>query len=276
MTAGSRSVHDPAPAPLWRDPRSAHHLITLDHLLRMRSGLGFPVLHDDGRVTPRLREQRGLPGRRRRVRCSAALHGCHRARARCSATSTAASTCWARSSATGSRGAACRTTRPCMGCSPTGIGMTQLPALRRYHRQPHRLRRRLRHAARLRQAGRAVCAGRRVGRRAAAAGRLGRLRADRDPHRHQLRRLLPHQRRPAVPRPAGGYRLGVRRIRPAHLHPAPPAADRRGGERDRPHDGPGGARSAGRLRRSGRCSRAAAGPAGAVGGRVRAAAGARS
>lgn len=45
------SVHDPAPAPLWRDPRCAQHLITLDHLLRMRSGLGFPVVHDGGRVT---------------------------------------------------------------------------------------------------------------------------------------------------------------------------------------------------------------------------------
>ena len=45
------SVHDPAPAPLWRDPRSIHRLITLDHLLRMRSGLGFPVLHGDGSVT---------------------------------------------------------------------------------------------------------------------------------------------------------------------------------------------------------------------------------
>ena len=45
------SVHDPAPAPLWRDPRAIQRLITLDHLLRMRSGLGFPVLHGDGRVT---------------------------------------------------------------------------------------------------------------------------------------------------------------------------------------------------------------------------------
>jgi hypothetical protein len=45
------SVHDPAPAPLWRDPRTVHRLITLDHLLRMRSGLGFPVWHGDGRVT---------------------------------------------------------------------------------------------------------------------------------------------------------------------------------------------------------------------------------
>jgi CubicO group peptidase (beta-lactamase class C family) len=44
------SVHDPAPAPLWRDPRGIHRLITLDHLMRMRSGLGFPVRLDDGGV----------------------------------------------------------------------------------------------------------------------------------------------------------------------------------------------------------------------------------
>jgi CubicO group peptidase (beta-lactamase class C family) len=45
------SVYHPAPAPLWRDPRAVHHRITLDHLLRMRSGLAFPVVHEDGRVT---------------------------------------------------------------------------------------------------------------------------------------------------------------------------------------------------------------------------------
>lgn len=45
------SVHDPAPAPLWRDPRAIHRLITTDHLLRMRSGLGFPVRHGDGSTT---------------------------------------------------------------------------------------------------------------------------------------------------------------------------------------------------------------------------------
>ncbi len=45
------SVYDPAPAPLWRDPRAIHRQITLDHLLRMRSGLAFPVMHDDGHVT---------------------------------------------------------------------------------------------------------------------------------------------------------------------------------------------------------------------------------
>ena len=43
-----RSVHDPAPASLWRDPRAAQHRITLDHLLRMRAGLAFPVLTEDG------------------------------------------------------------------------------------------------------------------------------------------------------------------------------------------------------------------------------------
>jgi CubicO group peptidase (beta-lactamase class C family) len=45
------SMHDPAPAPLWRDPRGIHRLITLDHLVRMRSGIGFPVRHEDGSTT---------------------------------------------------------------------------------------------------------------------------------------------------------------------------------------------------------------------------------
>ena len=45
------SVYDPAPAPLWRDPRSIHRLITLDHLLRMRSGLAVPMIDGTGRVT---------------------------------------------------------------------------------------------------------------------------------------------------------------------------------------------------------------------------------
>ncbi len=46
-----RSVYDPAPAPLWTDERAIHRLITLDHLVRMRSGLAFPVRHEDGRTT---------------------------------------------------------------------------------------------------------------------------------------------------------------------------------------------------------------------------------
>jgi CubicO group peptidase (beta-lactamase class C family) len=45
------SIYDPAPAPLWRDPRSIHHLITLDHLLRMRSGLGFPIVDEHRHAT---------------------------------------------------------------------------------------------------------------------------------------------------------------------------------------------------------------------------------
>jgi CubicO group peptidase (beta-lactamase class C family) len=44
-------MHGPAPAPLWRDPRAIHRLITLDHLVRMRSGLGFPVRYEDGHTT---------------------------------------------------------------------------------------------------------------------------------------------------------------------------------------------------------------------------------
>jgi CubicO group peptidase (beta-lactamase class C family) len=46
-----QGMHDPAPAPLWRDPRGIHRLITLDHLVRMRSGLGFPVRQADGSTT---------------------------------------------------------------------------------------------------------------------------------------------------------------------------------------------------------------------------------
>ena len=45
------SVHDPAPAPYWRDPRAVQHTITLDNLLRMRAGLALPVMDEHGRVT---------------------------------------------------------------------------------------------------------------------------------------------------------------------------------------------------------------------------------
>ncbi len=41
-------VHAPAPAPAWRDPRGIHGLITLDDLLRMRSGLAMACLGEDG------------------------------------------------------------------------------------------------------------------------------------------------------------------------------------------------------------------------------------
>ena len=49
MRAGCDSVYDPAPAPLWTDTGAIHRLITFDHLVRMRSGLAFPVRHEDGR-----------------------------------------------------------------------------------------------------------------------------------------------------------------------------------------------------------------------------------
>jgi CubicO group peptidase (beta-lactamase class C family) len=46
-----RSVYDRAIPPLWSDPRGIHAGITLDDLLRMRSGLAMPVLHADGSTT---------------------------------------------------------------------------------------------------------------------------------------------------------------------------------------------------------------------------------
>jgi CubicO group peptidase (beta-lactamase class C family) len=38
------NVYAPAPAPAWRDPRGIHSLITLDDLMRMRSGLAMPCV----------------------------------------------------------------------------------------------------------------------------------------------------------------------------------------------------------------------------------------
>ncbi|MCC7271139.1 MAG: serine hydrolase [Alphaproteobacteria bacterium] len=43
------SVYDPAPAPMWRDPRAIQRLVTLDDLMRMRSGLAFPAVDGEGR-----------------------------------------------------------------------------------------------------------------------------------------------------------------------------------------------------------------------------------
>lgn len=42
------NIYAPAPAPAWRDPRGIHALVTLDDLLRMRSGLAMPCLGPDG------------------------------------------------------------------------------------------------------------------------------------------------------------------------------------------------------------------------------------
>ncbi len=42
------NVYAPAPAPAWADPRSMHSAITLDDLLRMRSGLAMPCLGENG------------------------------------------------------------------------------------------------------------------------------------------------------------------------------------------------------------------------------------
>jgi CubicO group peptidase (beta-lactamase class C family) len=42
------NVYAAAPAPAWRDPRGIHALITLDDLLRMRSGLAMPCVGPEG------------------------------------------------------------------------------------------------------------------------------------------------------------------------------------------------------------------------------------
>lgn len=42
------SVYAPARAPAWRDPRGIHALITIDDLMRMRSGLAMPCLGPEG------------------------------------------------------------------------------------------------------------------------------------------------------------------------------------------------------------------------------------
>ena len=58
-----------------RDNRAIHRLITLDHLVRMRSGLAFPVRHEDGRTSSASRTSRSIRmpvtrSRRRSVRSS--------------------------------------------------------------------------------------------------------------------------------------------------------------------------------------------------------------
>ena len=68
------SVYDPAPAPLWRDPRvdppPDHARPSAAHALGSRLSR---AAMSDGNATHRLREQRGLSGRRRRVRRRAAF-----------------------------------------------------------------------------------------------------------------------------------------------------------------------------------------------------------
>ena len=113
------SVHDRALAPLRRDPRSIHHMITLDHLLRMRSGLGFPVCHADGRETL------GFENSAVYQDAGDAFEAAQRSivpryPAQSSDKSTAASMCSVRSSGTGSKAEGCRTTRPCTACWSIG------------------------------------------------------------------------------------------------------------------------------------------------------------
>ena len=194
-----RSVYDPAPAPLWRDPRAIHHLITLDHLLRMRSGLGFPVWHGDGGATL------GFENSAVYQDAGDAFEAAQR-----SIVATVPGSVYRYiNSGLNVLGAIIRDRieRRGLPYHETLYGLLadrtarhgELSAFRRHRRQSDRVRRRLRDIARLRQARGAVSAGRHVGRRAAAAAGLGRLRADPDAYRHQLRGVLPDQSRPAFP-----------------------------------------------------------------------------
>jgi len=58
---------------------------------------------------------------------------------------------------------------------------------------------------------------------------------NRDAYRDHLCGVLPHQYRAPVLRSPARYRLGIGRLRPAHLHLAP--VDRSGQQRDGPSDG---------------------------------------
>ena len=227
------SVYDPAPAPLWRDPRAIHRLITLDHLVRMRSGLGFPVrtttaASRSGSRTARSTRTPAMRSRRRNARSSRRCPG---------------RVFRYVNSGMNVLGAVIRDQieRRGLPYHPDGLSTAgrsarhaQLPAFGRHRRQPDRLRRRFRHLARLRQARRAVPEGRRVERRAVAAAKAGSITRLTATHtgtsyaacfRTNIDRPFPDR--------AAGYRLGVRCVRPAHLHPAPPSVDRRG-DRTRP------------------------------------------
>ena len=113
------SVYDPAPAPLWRDPRAIHRLVTLDHLLRMRSGLGFPVQYEDGRTALGFENSSVYQD---------AMDAFEAAQRSIVATIpgsvfryiNAGPNVLAPLSATRSRAAACHITGPSMACSPTG------------------------------------------------------------------------------------------------------------------------------------------------------------
>jgi CubicO group peptidase (beta-lactamase class C family) len=185
------SMHDPAPAPLWSDPRAIHRLITLDHLVRMRSGLGFPVRHEDGRTSI------GFENSAVYQDSGNAFEAAQRSLV---------------------------ATIPGAVFRYVNSGMNVLGAIVRsqierrglpyYQTAYHLLVDRLgmssyQHSAdlagnliasgagyaTLRDYARARCAvfeRRSVGRRTSAAGGLGGLRPDGDPYRHQLCRLLPH------------------------------------------------------------------------------------
>ncbi len=230
------SVYDPAPAPLWRGPRSVHRLITLDHLLRMRSGLGFPVSHGDGRVTL------GFENSAVYQDAGDAFEAAQR-----SLVATVPGTVYRYiNSGLNVLGAIIR----------DQIKRREQP----YHQTLYGLvvdrlgMRSYQHSADI--AGNLIASGAGFAtlRDYAKLGVLyllnGMWNGERllplgwadyalsaTPHRDQLRGVLPDEYRPAFPRSSARGRLGIGRLRPTHLHFAPPSYDRSGEQRDGPSDG---------------------------------------
>jgi hypothetical protein len=212
-------VHVPAPAPAWRDPRGVHALITIDDLLRMRSGLAMPCVGEGGAAL-------GFEG-------SAvyfdAVDAFAAAQANMVAVRPGAVFRYV-NAGINVLAAIIRDRIEQRGLSYHPTIYSQLPNVRRHRGQPDRLRRGLRHVARLGEACRAVSPGRHVERRAAPSGRLGRLRARRDARRHKLCSNILDECGPALSSASTGCRVAVRRLRSAGLHPARRAPDRRGVE----------------------------------------------
>ena len=192
------SVHDPAPAPLWRDPRAIHRLITTDHLLRMRSGLGFPVRHGDGGTTIGFENSAVYQDA-----------GDAFAAAQRSIVATVPGSVFRYiNSGLNVLGAIIRDRiearglpyhETLYGLLADRLGMASYQHSADIAGNLIGSGVRIRDIARLCQARRAVPARRSVERRASAAAGMGRLRADPDSYRYELCRLLPHQHRSAVP-----------------------------------------------------------------------------
>ena len=185
-----RSVYDRAPAPLWTDNRAINSLVTLDHLVRMRSGLAFPVRHEDGRTTIGFENSAVYQDA-----CDA-----FEAAQRSIVATVPGSVFRYVNSGMNVLGAIIRDQieRRVLPYYETAYGLlVDRLGMGSYQHSADLAGNLIASGAGyatlrgLRQTGRAVSERRRLERRAAAARGVGRLRADPDAHRHQLRRLFP-------------------------------------------------------------------------------------